>query len=171
MEVFLSMMLNKRFLPYITLPSRITETTATCIDHIFIRYPFNKNKYYPFSTTDSGLLFCDISDHLPCFVNLRTKIKQKSYSRPKVRLFGSQNSSNFKNLMTNFNWNTLNENSTNWYQDFLVQIKKKIDSAFPLVTLSRKRAHDKPWITTGLKSSISKNHKLYKKTNAQFFRV
>ena len=40
-EIFVNMMLSRRFLPHITLPTRITESSATCIDHIFIRHPTN----------------------------------------------------------------------------------------------------------------------------------
>ena len=37
------------------------------------------------------------------------------------------------------------------------------NKAFPYARLSRKRANDKPWITTALKVSIKEKHKLYQK--------
>ena len=37
------------------------------------------------------------------------------------------------------------------------------NKSFPFKRLSRKRAKDKPWITTGLKESIKQTHLLYKK--------
>jgi hypothetical protein len=48
-----------RFFPLITRPTRITSHTATLIDNIFT------NHFHHHSI--SGLLFTDISDHLPVF--------------------------------------------------------------------------------------------------------
>ena len=162
-ETFLTMMLNNKFLPYITLPSRITETSATCIDHIFVRNACDTVKKQLFLNMDSGLLFCDISDHLPCFLSLKLKNPKESHLRPKVRLYGIKNTENFKNLMKDCNWNAIYENSSNWYDDFFKRIISFHEKAFPLTTLSRKRSHDKPWVTRGLKISITTNHRLYKK--------
>ena len=64
--------------------------------------------------------------------------------------------------MTEFDWNNLYRNSTDLYTEFFTQIKMFFEKSFPLVTLSKKRSHDKPWITKGLKISIAKNHKLYR---------
>ena len=158
-ENFLTMMLDNKFLPYITLPTRITDTTATCIDHIFVKYPHKKSLSLD---TDSGMLFCDVSDHLPCFISLKIPKFKKVRDRPFVRLFGEKNSVNFKTRMLEFNWELLYQNSTDLYSDFFTQTKIFFEKSFPLVTLSRKRSHDKPWITNGLKISIAKNHKLYR---------
>ena len=66
---YLTTIFSYRFLPYITLPSRITSFSATCIDHIFVRIAC-KNRI----TSDdigSGLFFNDITDHLPCFIPIK----------------------------------------------------------------------------------------------------
>ena len=47
------------YLPYITLPSRITEYSATCIDHIFVKYA--KNHMPQIAGTLSGMFYCDIT--------------------------------------------------------------------------------------------------------------
>ena len=47
------------FFPLITRPSRITSHTATLIDNIFVNNFFVRSR--------SGLIFTDISDHLPVF--------------------------------------------------------------------------------------------------------
>ena len=46
---------------------------------------------------------------------------------------------------------------------FYHNLTKAYNKSFPIVKLSRKRANDKPWITSGLKTSIKKTHLLYKK--------
>ena len=85
---YLSTLLSYRYLPYITLPTRITNYSATCIGHIFIK-PAGNN---PSLINDivCGLLYCDISDHLPCFVSLKTQIAQNTKYRPKTRIFGEK---------------------------------------------------------------------------------
>ena len=61
------------FFPLITRPTRITSNTATLIDNIFTNHLNN----YSFS----GLLFTDISDHLPifCFTYRRTRINNNAH--------------------------------------------------------------------------------------------
>ena len=59
---YLTAFLSKRYLPYITLPTRIsfnrpTGPTATCIDHIFIRFSNATSRL----STYSGMLYSDIT--------------------------------------------------------------------------------------------------------------
>ena len=58
----LETMYSRMFFPLITRPTRITSNTATLIDNIFTN---NLN-----NLSVSGLMFCDISDHLPIFTML-----------------------------------------------------------------------------------------------------
>ena len=59
---FLEIMYSRMFFPLITRPTRITSNTATLIDNIFTN---NLNNF-----SVSGLMFWDISDHLPIFTLL-----------------------------------------------------------------------------------------------------
>ena len=34
-------MMSYRYLPYMTLPTRLTDFSATCIDHIFVKFSTN----------------------------------------------------------------------------------------------------------------------------------
>ena len=56
---FLDIIYSNMFFPLITRLTRITSNTATLIDNIFTNN--TDNQFY------SGLLFTDISDHLPMF--------------------------------------------------------------------------------------------------------
>ena len=156
---YLNLLFSFKFLPYINLPSRITSHSATCIDHVFIRLPNSKKVW----NITAGLLYCSISDHLPNFVSLKTNSKINK-ERPLIRLYGKENCIKFQNLMTAFDWNSIYITSNDWYGDFVIKVKAMFESSFPIVKLSRKRSHDKPWITTALKISIAHNHKLYKKS-------
>lgn len=61
---FLDTMFSHFFLPLINHPTRITSHTASLIDNIF-------TNHFPNGDMTSGLIFSDISDHLPIFTLLR----------------------------------------------------------------------------------------------------
>ena len=157
---YITALLAEKFLPLITLPTRITSHSATCIDHIFVR-----NSSIPaYSKIISGILYCDISDHLPCFTSINLIRTQSSTNRPKVRIFSEKNCNDFKTRLNNIDWEDIFRDDSDWYQAFLYKVKHVFESAFPLVTLSRKRMHDKPWVTNTLKGSIAHNHRLYRQS-------
>ena len=56
---FLEQMFTSSFIPLILRPTRITQHTATLIDNIFT------NDIENIEDSTNGILFCDISDHLP----------------------------------------------------------------------------------------------------------
>ena len=62
----LDMLLNLGYMPIITKATRITDHSATLIDHIYTNAP---QKVFT-----SGIYLADISDHLPCFSTLATKL-------------------------------------------------------------------------------------------------
>ena len=149
---YLTTLFSYRFLPYITLPSRITNFSATFIDHIFVRIADNK-RIEP-ADIASGLLFNDITDHLPCFISIKCGNHNTKMSRPLTRVFGDKNCQRFIESMQAENWQVLYEPDADWYSRFITVVKQKFETCFPLVRVSRKRIKDRPWITTGLKLSI-----------------
>ena len=79
-EEYYDLLTNNKFMPLITIPTRITKTSKTLIDNIFYN-EFTNN-------TISGNFTVGISDHLPQFAlmpnNIRkssSKIYNKKYSR------------------------------------------------------------------------------------------
>ena len=78
-----------------------------------------------------------------------------------VRLFSEKNILDFKSKLNNINWDPNNVNFG--YDYFDSKIKECYNSSFKLVRLSRKRSKDKMWITPGLKCSINRKNKLFKK--------
>ena len=63
---YISSVMSHGFVPYITRPTRITEYTATLIDHIFIRLLHCKIA----APVRAGVLFNDMPDHLPICIFL-----------------------------------------------------------------------------------------------------
>lgn len=147
-------------IPLITLPTRITCTSATLIDHI------NITGLDKFNTNDisTGNLFFEIADHLPNFILVKGKNSSKMI-RPMMRIFSEKNKAKFKTEISLVNWeNTLGDEDPNKsYNAFAGEFSKAFNKCFPLVRLSRSKAKDKKWITPGLKISIKHKNRLYRK--------
>ena len=156
---FLSTMLIHGFMPTILLPTRVTNHSCTLIDHIFYYSKTFKDNFI------SGNLFTDITDHFANFLILESKKKSLKKDRPNIRIFSDKNKDKFKMLLTNVNWEqelkgvSVDEAMNLYYQKLHIAYNK----SFPFVKLSRRRAKDKPWITTALKKSIQEKQRLYKR--------
>ena len=64
---YVNMLLTNNFIPVCVMPTRITNNTATIIDHI---YYFSGSNCKKNLSLTSGNLWCDITDHLPNFITL-----------------------------------------------------------------------------------------------------
>ena len=155
---YMTTLMSYRFLPYVTLPSRITNFSMTCIDYIFIRLS-HKDKAV---NMISGLFYCDISDHLPCFISIKHNRQCNAGERPLTRLFGEKNSAVFVQKMETQNWDDIYSNTEDYYNKFITAVIHIFQQSFPVVRVSRKRWHDKPWMTAALKASIKRKNLLYK---------
>ena len=153
---YMTTFLSHKFLLYISLPTCITHHSATCIDHNFTKCPQSLNNI----DISSGILFCDISDHLPCFMSVA--VDGKNDKRPLTRLFWNVQCQTFNNHMNNFIWEEIYTPTGDWYSAFIEKVKYFYNISFPLVQISRARIKDKPWITTGLKQSIRTKNRLYR---------
>ena len=98
----LETMYSRMFFPLITRPTRITSNTATLIDNIFTN---NLN-----NLSVSGLMFCDISDHLPIFTLLLDQNKNlNKTSWVSFRDKSGNNVAKFKDRLSNVHWDELSE--------------------------------------------------------------
>ena len=159
---YVTTMMSHKYLPYITMPTRLTPYSATCIDHIFMKIPD------PILSPDImyGILFCDISDHLPNFVSIsHGHLNTSRENRPMTRIFSERNCANFVRKMETENWERLYHNDLqDWYSGFIGVIIRNYESTFPLVKVSKARWSDKPWLTKSLKISIKTKNKLYRRS-------
>ena len=69
-NLYLETLLEHNFQPFICIPTRITDNSATIIDHINVRIP----KHQIHNKISSGNLISDISDHRPIFFYNRPRI-------------------------------------------------------------------------------------------------
>jgi hypothetical protein len=156
---FLNTLGSYFFNPYILQPTRITHHTAILIDNVF----FNSISHH----TISGNILYDLTDHLPNFL-----IINKFSTLPKgfkifKRDFSLFNEQNFLQEMQSVNWNleSLDDNVNEMFDTFNSELMKIIDKHIPLKQLSRKdvKHRSKPWITSGIRTSLKIKNNLYKK--------
>jgi len=145
------------------MPTRITDRSATLIDHIYYCNPAERNSN---SSITSGNLWCDITDHLPNFILLKknTERRFEPNNLPFVRLYSPKNIKKFNELISNVSWDSLYQcsNADKAYDLFHKKITDCHDKCLPKVRLSGKRAKDKLWVTQGIKRSSNYKNKLFK---------
>ena len=100
--MYLKTMMSYRYLPYITLPPppRLTDFSATCIDYIFVK--FSTNNLFLGTDLLSGMIYCDITDHLPYFISMKGNTHMNMNNCPKIRLFGEKLQQIYRNDAINW---------------------------------------------------------------------
>ena len=121
------------------------------------------------SKVSAGNLLADITDHLPNFAFINTKIEINN-ERPYVRLFTKRKIAKFLTEAENTspivslnNGILAHENVNDSYREFITNFRNLLDEYFPLVKLSRSKAKNKPFVTSGIRVSIKHRDRLYQK--------
>ena len=160
---FINNMMSFFFLPTICKPTRISDTSATLIDNIFINCIKQE--------CCSAIVYNDVSDHLPIALhinaNLRKPLKQGTCVR---RFFTATSIVNFKNHLTNTNWDNLayllctEPDSSAVFNNFTSTFNQIFDEHFPAcnIKLSNRMIPRHEWMTKGLMKSCIKKSKLYR---------
>jgi len=162
---FVNNMLSYSFFPVIRNPTRICDTSRTCIDNIFI----NKIQY----NISSCIIYSDVSDHLPIAVHIETDIiSENCHNRViRTRTYDQQSIERFIfDLAKQENWYdvyyyaTIENDTTLAYNSFYDVFKVIFNKHFPerLFKLNHKLAPRHSWMTRGLVRSCIKKSKLYK---------
>ena len=161
---FSEQLFTSSFIPLITKPTRITNHTATLIDNILT------NDIEQAITSTNGLIFNDISDHLPIvhISNSDNRNEHINETNPEFRTFINNTTSNsFLNTIKNTSWcNVLTtENPTEEaFNEFSTIYTTAYESNFPLKQMTRKNVNKikSPWMTNCIIKSVNKKNKLYK---------
>ena len=126
-DQFLNNMHSLGFLPLISVPTRITEASATLLDNFFVNFPSDDYQSYA--------IYEDISDHLPIFLNLKLQSQKPQISIPTEELppkliFSQGNFSAFQQKMAKEDWSFFTNNAltclspNDSYNLFLAKFKK-----------------------------------------------
>ena len=158
------MMNSYSFSLTINLPTRITPTSATLIDNIFI----NKLSY----KFDVANVYSDVSDHLPVIMHLCTAVeKNKKVDVLNKRIYTEQLICSFKETLSEMDWSDIcynvqsNCNVTNLFSTFSQRFQSVFEHFFPLqvVRSSKQDTPQQIWMTKGLVTSCKKKSKLYRR--------
>lgn len=154
-QQFMDLLYSHLFLPLIDRPSRITSSNSSLIDNIFTN-SLCTNRI-------SGLLYTDISDHLPIFfLSAPESIQQEALITK--RNFSERNKERFTMMLLDENWEDVLSYTTvnDCLEAFHVKLDTFFENSFPLITSPQKRKRkEKPWITQELKRLIRRKNKLY----------
>ena len=150
-------MYSNGFHPLISKPTRITSHSATLIINIFSN-DLDSHKF-------GGILWSDISDHLPIFqiTNCSLKCKTKSSVNHKG-LITSHNIEIFRSHLCSINWDFSQPSSSNvLYNSFMDCLYPIYGACFPVKIITvKENSKAKPWFTSGLQNSCRKKYALYK---------
>jgi hypothetical protein len=151
------------FIPVLLLPTRITETSATLIDHIYF---FNKNWNCDNDRLICGNIYYQLSDHLSnIFILNKTKSVKTTNERPFIRNFSLNNNETFKYKLSCLRWNAIFYNISDineCFTKFISIVNDLFNECFPLKRISRKAFKDKKWMTGSLKISCKQKSILYR---------
>lgn len=162
-DVFLNKMLSCGLMPTILRPTRVTNTSCTLIDNIYIPMIYSGNY-------KSDILIEQMSDHFPCLTQINyPKLKTDSVCIVESRKLTDTRVMQMNNDLLHTDWLSLLtlENSVNDNYSLLVeQIKSTMDKHIPLV---KKKIHPRnqihsPWMTPTLLKCSKKCRRLYKES-------
>ena len=160
---YLDIISSFNFLPHIILPTRVTETTSTIIDNIFI----NSAEY----DTLSGNIISPISDHFPQFLVLKNSPVDNTFpsnNNHYARDWKKFDQDAFLTELRNMNWDVVlhldAEDPNLSFDSFFNSVNSLLDKYAPYKKTSKrkKRKKSNPWITNGILTSIGKRDHLYK---------
>ena len=154
---YLDTIMNYDLLPTITKPTRITNTSATLIDNIYVSMACSMG-------LQSYILASDISDHLPCLAILKkTRLKSKDSLEINYRVITEDVKNKIKHNLSNKAWNFVGD-ANNDFNSLHDSILLEYDTLAPEKsrTISAKNQIHQPWITTGLLKSSRNLSKQYR---------
>ena len=148
-------MTSNGFIPQITLPTRITDSSMTLIDNIYSNMFLNN--------TFSGNIIIEIADHLLQFVSIDTsKIEYNKFKYYK-RNYRNFSEESFLADITIQIWNNDFEDVNDSYNDFIFRLEGCVNRHAPIQKLNQKeqKRNQKPWITNEILKRIKHRNKLF----------
>ena len=160
-QSFIDINFDHYLFPCITRPTRITKTSATLIDNIFISQKLH-------NSFDSCIVVHDLSDHLPSIINLHDQLSKASgHIEFKCRSLNKNKLESINRELLSTDWTNLNNSNVNTALDeFQSKIEECLDSIAPL-KIKRIPLHKiwrEQWITKGISNSMRKCTQLYKQS-------
>ena len=161
-QQFLDILINNDLIPTITRPTRITKTSATLIDNVFISKMLQES-------FDSMILIEEISDHLPSLVLMKqTKLRNKDPLQFKSRKLTEDKIQNIKDELKQKDWNGIlrSDNVNINFDNFCTELDTTMEKFAPIkeVRISWKRKYIEPWMSKPVERAAQRCKYLYKKS-------
>ena len=160
----LNMFYSMEMIPTITRPTRVTHTSATLIDNVYV-----KTKHL--DQIASGILTSDLSDHFAVFTLLGKK--DSSTSQPDVvehRKIDDKTVNHMRNLLMATDWSFMtNLPTSSQYDAFVSKFSEYLDLCAPVqsVRISPKYAMRNKWMSRGLLTSSRRVTKMRKQASGR----
>ena len=144
---YLEALFSLGFSPVITLPTRLSQHSATLIDHIYT----NRT-----SSTNSGVIITDVADHFGIFYITKENkfMSNHSNATKQVRHLSQSNLDKFINLLeqTKFDHILQIDCPNEAYNVFIQLYMIAFEKSFPLTTVkfNKKYIRREQWMTSGL---------------------
>ena len=153
---FINLMYSFSFLPLITRPTRVTDTSASLIDHIWTSQVE--------TNTSNFILETDISDHFPV-------LSQFKFNNPivhpviykEIRIYSDSSIVDFTSELQHINWSPvlLSSDANESYNTFYKKFKDLYDKYFPIKRIRFNTKNDiSPHVTPALRNSIKERNRL-----------
>ena len=155
-DIFQSM----NFTPKITIPTRVTSTNESIIDHCWTNC---------LEKSQRGVFNIDITDHFPFFIMIPLISKDcRAKFKVSFRIHSEENLALFRSRIKDISSYFCNEelcNVSNVCEEFLCNLYSIYNESFPIKQkwVSQRR-YLSPWLTDGLLKCIRKKHQLFKES-------
>ena len=159
-NTFLNNVYANGLTPMINKPTRLTKTTASLIDNIFI------NSYT--SNVNAGIIYSDVSDHLPVFVVLNNAQRCYEYmydKGKKKRQINDNTKKSFFCKLSSEEWTDVyrSKDPNVAYEIFFSNFQRHYNESFTFVRSNKKNKNKKLWVSLNLLTKIRLKNKLYKR--------
>lgn len=158
-NTYVETLLNNNLLPLVTLPTRVTPTTATIIDHISTSH---KADNYT-----SGIIHSSLSDHLPVFYMRQSQSCRQPPQYTKSRKITPTTIPIFGDLLktTSFESVTDENRPKHAFDNFFEILDGAVNKVLPetVTKVHKSNSPLNPWMTTGLLTSRKQKEKLASK--------
>ena len=145
-HIFQNFLQSFSFMPLINSPTRITEFSSTLIDNIFSN---------SFSNHSSGIIYADLSDHLPIFTVCNNNNIEKLHKTCFNRVMSHKGLNDLNNYLANTNWNSLPSDVCldTYVDNFIIYYENALNKFCPLKKVRPYKIKN-PWFTKGILKSF-----------------
>ena len=149
-------------IPTINKPTRVTQKTATAIDHILT------NSFCD-TVFKTAIYKFDVSDHFPIYFIVPSPSKQRNVTETTFitkRIFNTESIKLFKQKLYETSWDEMemSQNPDEAYKTFLTKFFDLYNIYFPTkIPKLKNKGLNSPWITKGIKKSSKRKQHLYEK--------